>query len=419
MGRLILEPETLESVSGFSFSEPVRFAFKTPRYGGFKLADIRNALKNCGGRLRFSGTAKQIFVDVDAGPEEPLIALDMMARSDADGLERAILSALDQIDYISVSVDGRSDEETLHVARAYADSVQVFQATDIGMTEEDWTADKINFANARNFGRVRLPTPWSLVLDTDECLVATPDMREVVRAGKPKIGAYGIVVAVEPSGQTNDDHHRLARSSYRWYLESHNQLMIEDDYAELDGARILHRLDLRAEKEIARRDRQRNGGIEGMEQRAKAGDLHALFHLAKHRIADDHPEAFDLVQEFRFRAEVEGPLADERTWVALYAAARHYNNDNYDQARVWCLRTLLDGPRAEPLCLLGDIAEDRGDLETAKIWYEMACAVPDRGRLRWTTLLVRRRGRLEGIKRALAGLLPREPEENAEGHPRS
>src|SRR4051812_27314127 len=83
---------------------PTRFVIANPRRGGPALALVRAALAPRG-RLRFSGTPAKIFADLDPGPPEtPLIAFDTIARSDADGLERAILSALPHVDQICIGV---------------------------------------------------------------------------------------------------------------------------------------------------------------------------------------------------------------------------------------------------------------------------------------------------------------------------
>jgi hypothetical protein len=56
------------------------------------------------------------------------------------------------------------------------------------------------------------------------------------------------------------------------------------------------------------------------------------------------------------------------------------------------------------MCLLGDIAEEQGDLVRARGWYEAACAVTEKHKLDWPGVTELRFGRLAGICRALEGL---------------
>ena len=168
MSRTVVEVERIEGFAAVQLVEPARFVFISPLHGGPSLAQIRAALAPRG-RLRLSGTAGRIFADFDPGPAtEAVIALDTIVRSDAAGLERMLLSALPHVDEIVLGVDGRSDEATLRMAQAFGDCVYVFEGADIGLTKEEWKADKIHFANARNRGRVKVQAPWTLVVDADE-----------------------------------------------------------------------------------------------------------------------------------------------------------------------------------------------------------------------------------------------------------
>ena len=105
----------------------------------------------------------------------------MIARSDAAGLARAIKSARPYVDRVIVGVDGRSDDETFAMACRLADETWNFFAADVGLSPEAWSADRIDFAAARNLGRARVKTPWTLVIDSDEFLEVSGDLRGFVR----------------------------------------------------------------------------------------------------------------------------------------------------------------------------------------------------------------------------------------------
>ena len=408
MKREVLEPESLREASGFLVSSPTRFVFDNPMRGGPRLAEVRTALREKG-LVRISATKAKVFVDIDPGDPGPaLISLDAIARSCAAGLERAILSALGQVDAVLVGIDGRSDEETRKVAEAYADVVWGFGAKDIGLTDEEWEADHIHFANARNLGRMQVQTPWALVIDSDEYLdqAAPVDLRKVVTAtGSEKVGSYALQISC--MGLDQMDGQRLARTQFRWYSASHNQLESMGDLQKC-GGRIVQDISIRTDEENKRRLQQRSVCIESLSEEATRGNLNSLFHLAKHRIGTgDFAEGERLAQDFRSRAEVHGPLAQQRGFLALGVGHLYYNRGSakdIEQAELWFLRAMLDGPRMDAMCLLGDLAEERGDLGSALCWYEAACSMPEPvsdDYMSWREVIVMRMSRRSEIRRTL------------------
>ena len=400
MNREIVERDNLEGLTEAPLPAPVRFVFVSPRRGGPALHLIRTALAPRG-RLRLSGTTWRIFADLDPGPPEaPLVALDTIVRSDAAGLERMILSALPHVDEIVLGVDGRSDEDTLRVAQAYADSVFVFEASDIGLDEVAWKENRIHFANARNIGRSRLISPWSLVLDTDEYIQSVGDLRGAI-AKYPD--AEHLTCKVYSGGVTvNDDRQRLARAHLRWESSTHNQLMPNRGTFGVSDLCVMEDKTLRSREEDARRDKQREAGIDELIDEAARGNVSALLHLGKHRAGvGDIAEAVKIIEDYRLRIEPHSIMADQRVMAALTLAFRFYYEDNSAQAELWALRALLDGPSIVAFCLLGDLAEEQGDLVRARGWYEAACSITEKPAIDWTGVSDLRWGRLEGIKLAL------------------
>ena len=377
-----------------------------PRRGGLRISDVRSALA-AKGRLRISANAARLFIDIDPGePEAPVVALDTIVRSDAEGLERMLFSVLPHVDEIVLGIDGRSDEETLKVALAYADCAFVFQAEDIKMDREAWepseknSRGRIDFAAARNLGRAKVLSPWALVIDSDEFLRVDVDLREQLRSAPDDVDSF--TVRVQMGTFEHRDPQRLVRTKYRWMFGTHNQILYPNPPLDAD-ALIVCDTSLRDAAEQERRLVQRDVGIEELIGEAEKGNVLALFHLAKHRAgrSADIAEAIKLIEDFRLRAEPHGPLADERIWAALSVAFRFYNEDNLDEAERWGVRALLDGPSMTAFCLLGDVAESQGDLERAQAWYECACATKAR-RIEWPGFTELRFGRLSGIKIALA-----------------
>lgn len=400
--RETLELDDLSGVTDAEFHKPVRLIFTNPRRGGPRVTEIRAALVSKG-KLRLSGTSARIFADLDPGePETPLIALDTIVRSDAAGLERMLLTALPHVDEIVLGGDCRSDEETLEVARAYADTVHLFDANSLEMSEEAWNANKIDFPRARNIGRKLVKALWTLVIDTDEYIESASDLRVAVREALPTVGSLAATIKIAHSDYR--DIQRLARTEYRWEKTehgSHNQLMRTLPPKDVDLV-IVSDTRLRDRAEQSRRDAQRHLGIEDMVAAAAGGDLGALFHVAKHRTgATDLTEAVRLVEDYRLRCEVGSVLAEDRMWLALSLAFRFYEIGTMEEASRWACRALLDGPSVAALCVLGDVAEDDGKLEQALQWYRAACAMEETGKIKWPGLTELRFGRLAGIQRAL------------------
>lgn len=414
MSRRVLEVLTLDKIQDVTFPEPVRLVFLLPERGGPRVTAIRSALAPQG-RLRLSASPGRLFADLDPGaPETPVLALDTIVRNDAVGLERMLRSVLPHVDEIVLGIDGRSGAETLKVAQAYGDCVFVFEGTDIGLSLEDWTPSeanprgKIDFAAARNLGRARVRAPWVLVVDSDEYLETQADLRAVLAAAPAQLGAFRPLVRVIEGGQgifESPDHQRLARVKYRWTEHVHNQLVCVDstEPPRIDAV-IVSDPSIRDEAEQAARDAQREVGVSSLEDAALAGNLNAYFHFAKHRIGGAPlADAVRLVEDFRLRCEPNSILGWKRQWLALGIAFRFYTQENdFQEANRWAVRALLDGPSIAAFALLGDIAEDEGDLPRALSWYECACAMSDSTNLAWPRLTNLRWGRLAGLQRALS-----------------
>lgn len=360
---------------------------------------------------------ENIVVDVDPGqPFESYITLDMIARSDAAGLERAIQSALPHVDAILVGIDGRSDTETREMAERYADVVWSFDWKSTGLDEAAWAKNRIHFGNTRNLGRRQVKTPWALFLDTDEHLFVSEDLRELVRKSSATRATYPIRVVMSEA-ISHEDSQRLARAEFHWVNETHNGLAYMDTpdaKGPLVDGYILHDVSLRSKVEVARRDAQRAQGMDLLPPEADKGHVGALFHLVKQRYAEAQvlyadgkvdesaaklKEAANYATEYRSRVLPHGPYADDRAYTAATVALGYYQTEDFVSAEQWAHRALLDGPRVEPFCLLGDIAEDRDDYEAALIWYEAACITPAaRSRTRWGEFIQKRWGRLAALR---------------------
>jgi len=366
-----IRPATLQEVAGFCVLDPVRFIFKNPLRGGPPLAEVRKALAPKG-KVRIFGDAEEIYADVDPEPEPPLIALGMIARSDAQGLERAILSALPHVDEIDIAVDGRSDEATKKVAQAYADRFSVFEAKDLELSDEEWVSDRIHFANARNIGRRRTQAPWTLFLDTDEKLHVTElDLRQEVANTDGQ--AFSIIVRERAD---HVDGHRLVKTEFLWQRHTHNFILFLGDSLVLPSEKIFieHTTVFRSPAECERRFLQRKKAVRLLETDSmQSGDLSGMEQVARQYLGEkDLINAERMVNAFRSRAPIHSGWANTRSHLAIALALLHCAKNDLINAEVWAVRALFDGPNVSAMCVLGDLAEEMGDVKRALAWYEAA-----------------------------------------------
>lgn len=396
--RTIVELEDAGGVPE-TVAAPVRFVFPRPA----DLGSIRARLAPLG-KLRLSGTATRFFADLDPGEPEPLlVALDTIVRSDAAGLERMLLSVLPHVDEIVLGVDARTDIETLRLAMEFADFDNVFCGVDIGMSDADWDANKIDFSAARNLGRAHVRAPWTLVLDSDEYLMQSIDFRLLAQLSAGRTDRRAYFTTVKLQGFEHRDCQRFALTELRWESAMHNQLrpLEQRDVGDCEAV-IVEDKSLRSEIENRRRDDQRDASLDSLRAQVAAGDLTALFHLGKHIAARGDVEEGDaLCVRYRSFAPIHGVLREERIWLAVTMADRYYRDDDLDRAEQWACRALLDGPSIVAFCFLGNIAESRGSLVQARSWYQAACAITDDLKLAWNGITDLRFGRLAGIEDAL------------------
>lgn len=370
--------------------DPVIFVVPLPGSDSYRLADLRRACRAYGETyfkaLGENGdiTAIEVVIDRRVPAREPVLALNMIARDDAPGLARAIQSALEHVGEIVIGVDGRSDEATRQVAEFYADTVAVFTADDLQLSEAAWTADEIHFANARNASRVLVKAPWTLVIDADEIVCCTANLDRFLRHLDATEGdaVDGVLVPVGDFGQTISDCQRLARTGARYFSGMHNQLKLSGtEAAKLpDGAiSVLHEGSLRSPEYSKLRAKQSARGIEMLIVEGKKGNMSALFHAAKHFLGEETDATDDrgiaLVEDFRLRVEPHDPVhASARVYLAIYAAIFLARGGDLARAEMWAVRALLDGPNVDAFVLLGDLARAQKDLQRARGWYECACA---------------------------------------------
>lgn len=368
------------------------FTTPIPLLGELQLAELRAACQRHGTpTFSVDAETRKLRVRLDLHtPFTPVLALNMIARDDAGGLARAIQSALPFVDEIVIGIDGRSDEETRHVAQAWADTVVEFTAADLQLSEDDWKANKMHFANARNHSRALVRAPWTLFVDTDEVFSCKTDLRTFLRQLREKDPeAIAVMLHIVDETIQVRDVQRLALTRFRFSSPMHNQLGFTDPVTckvaghvaviSNDCVQIIHKSgDLRSERFRKVREAQREFGLQQLAEEAAKGDLSALYHVAQHYLTD--PQRFDAGVQYAEDLRLRVLPHDERNgWmrvaVAFQAALGYGRNQEFERAELWATRVLLDEPNVNAFVLLGDLAELRGDLPSALSWFEAACAV--------------------------------------------
>lgn len=189
----------------------------------------------------WSGARDRILLTIDLGKEnENLMSLAMIVKDEEWGLERAILSCIELVDNIVISVDCFSNDNTLEIAKLYADKLK----------RHEWKDD---FAAARNFAEEGIKTKWILVLDGHEYIVKYGNLDEML-----KLDLEGLFTQVEMDGGDKFYVNRIHRSSLKWEGAIHNAIRTRTN-KKLKGFLIKHdRIKGQSKKSALERWNQRN-----------------------------------------------------------------------------------------------------------------------------------------------------------------
>ena len=121
------------------------------------------------GKIKFynwPGATKQILMTCDLGEKNNnLLSLVMIVRDEEKGLERAVFSCLEFVDNIVISVDSKSTDKTLEIAKLYADTLKSH------VFEDD-------FSKMRNDAHQDVGTKWILFLDGHEFVSKSEDLEK-------------------------------------------------------------------------------------------------------------------------------------------------------------------------------------------------------------------------------------------------
>jgi len=165
------------------------------------------------GKVKFHnwvGFEHRILMTVEMGEENADdLTLSMMCWNEEKGLEKAILSAIEIVDKIVISIDNKSDDKTLAIALRYADVIK----------RHEWEND---FAKARNFTQEGITSKWILSLDGHEFIEQSPFIETLL---KEETDGLFVTVRME-TGETFVTT-RIYRNGLIWEHAIHNSIPVK------------------------------------------------------------------------------------------------------------------------------------------------------------------------------------------------
>jgi len=262
------------------------------------------------GKVKFynwPGEKERIIFTIDLGQKnEDLMTLAIIAKNEEKGLEQAVLSAIELVDQVVISVDKNSTDKTLEIAENYADILK----------QHEWKND---FAAARNFCQEGIKTKWVLWIDGHEYLKYG---KEIDKNLKDEFDSYHIRIRLE-NGFTFW-YPRIVRNNVKWKFEVHNAPETKNTGRE-KAVLIQHDRENLQSKEArqARNEQREKMVLEIMFRDLKKDkkDIRAAFYIAQHY---NYTRNFKKAIKFYKKYLKYGKIGQER-WLMLYELGKIYN----------------------------------------------------------------------------------------------
>lgn len=248
------------------------------------------------GKVKFynwSGAKKHIICTVDLDERnDNLLSLVMIVKNEEKGLERALLSCVDFVDEIFISVDNNSSDKTEKIAEIYADNLK----------RHYWQDD---FSAARNAAHAGVKTKWILFLDGHEYLEKFDGFGDLAGSS-----AEGLLCSVQLDSGTIFRYPRIYKNGCRFEGQVHNKIVCKgEEY--FPGILIKHdRLGAQSAASAAERKKQQDEMIPrimGAELKNNPQNIRALFHLALHYHArGDFKKAISFQKKYLKYSKLKG-----------------------------------------------------------------------------------------------------------------
>lgn len=258
------------------------------------------------GKVKFynyPGFHERILMTIDFGQKnDGLISLVMPVKNEELGLENAVLSCIDFVDNIVISVDDSSIDKTLEVAKRYADVLKIYK----------W---ENSFCKARNFAQEGVKTKWVLALDGHEFVDSYLNLEKEL---SKNVDCLEVRIILENGFKFHFP--RIIRSSIEWKADVHNfpSVEIRDFYNDFV---IRHDRDnLQAKDSVKIRNEQRSKMVIDIMTKEMKKDRKAfrpLFYLAQqYFVQNDLKKSIKFYNRYLHLSKHKG----ER-WLAFYDIA--------------------------------------------------------------------------------------------------
>jgi len=289
------------------------------------------------------------------------ISLCMIVRDEEAALGRCLDSVAPHVDEIVV-VDTGSTDRTKEIARAYGAGVYDFE----------WIDD---FAAARNFSFSKATCDYIMWLDADDILPPEDGKRleELKRSLDPAYNAVSMpyILAVDESGKPTFSlrRNRLVKRScnFRWIGAVHEYLEVCGPVFHSDVC-VKHAKDKPCTDRNLRIYRARQARGEEFSPR----DLYYFANeLRDHGQYEEAREYYE-----RFLDTGRGWVEDNIQACLKLADCWRQLNDERMEFQALCRTFLYDRPRGECCYRLGEYFLNRGRVDQAVFWFQMAVLLP-------------------------------------------
>ena len=223
------------------------------------------------GKVKFydwPGATQQIFCTVDLGQKnDDLVSLVMIVKDEEKGLEQAVLSCLEFVDNIVISVDSKSSDSTAKIASLYADTLKTHVFDD-------------DFSKARNSAHEGVKTKWILFLDGHEYVAKSENLEKFLA-----LDIDGLLVSVEMENNFIFHNARFYKNGVHFEGKVHEQQQCKSTYFYPDFLIKHNRFNAQSEEAISARLQQRDDMVPRIldaELKKNPKNVRALFHLAVH-----------------------------------------------------------------------------------------------------------------------------------------
>lgn len=236
----------------------------------FTVASLCKKLSSLGSVhfIDWIGSDKRIICYIDFGSyTRPKVTLGVIAKNEAKGIERLLLSSFKCCDDIVVLVDDSTTDKTAEIARRYTDNVFMYK----------WQND---FSDARNQLVEKVKSPFVFFVDGHEYIKTPPDVSNLLADGHD-----AIMVQITLDNGSIVRYPRLHKTNLKYENAVHNKL-VAHNLGNDENAMLVHdRIHGQSEESTKAREAQRHEmivGIMGKQIKENKKNVRASMHLGLH-----------------------------------------------------------------------------------------------------------------------------------------